>query len=123
MVWSVFLQSDLLVRSTIRRIMKIDASQEIPSKYLTPGAIAVALLNTTLVMPFDCVKTHMEKRDPSNTYLNSFRTIYRQGGALAFFTGYRIRFFMYFINSLFVVNLLEKLESIGKYLKSKQSKN
>jgi len=78
----------------------------------------VALMNTTLIMPFDCVKTHLEKKDPTTTYLNTFRNIYRQGGMFSFFTGYRIRFFMYFINSLFVVNLLEKLESIAHYIKA-----
>lgn len=117
--WTVFLQSDLFVRSTIRKIMKYNEKEEIPSKYLVFASVCVALMNTTLIMPFDCVKTHMEKRDPTNTYLNTFRNIYRQGGMLSFFTGYRIRFIMYFINSLFVVNLLEKLESIAHYIKSK----
>eukprot|EP00347_Sterkiella_histriomuscorum_P001661 403371157 len=118
MAWTVFLQSDLLVRTTIRKVMKYDEKEQIPSKFLVPASIIVALLNTTLVMPFDCVKTHMEKRDPTNTYINTFKNIYRQGGMLSFFTGYRIRFFMYFINSLFVVNLLEKLESIAHFLRS-----
>lgn len=57
MAWTVFLQSDLLVKSTIRKIMQIPDNVEIESKYLVPGSIIVALCNTFVVMPFDCVKT------------------------------------------------------------------
>ena len=39
-------------------------------------SVAVALVNTALVMPLDCVKTHLEKVNPTETYLNSFRSIY-----------------------------------------------
>lgn len=67
-------------------------------------------------MPLDCVKTHMEKVDPTSTYLNTFKTIYTQGGRSmsAFFTGYRLRFLLHFTNALFAVNLLERLEHIAK---------
>lgn len=82
--------------------------------------MVVALANTSLVMPFDCVKTHMEKRDPTSTYLNTFRNIYNQAGMIGFFTGYRIRFLLYFTNALFVVNLLERLESIAWFLKTEK---
>ena len=77
----------------------------------------VALTNTSVVMPLDCVKTHMEKRDPTSTYLNTFRTIYRQAGFIGFFTGFRLRFILYLSNALFTVNFLEKLESIALSLK------
>lgn len=69
-------------------------------------------------MPFDCVKTQMEKRDPTMTYLQTFKHIYREAGVLTFFTGFRLRFLMYFINALFTVNLLERLEGIAAYLKA-----
>ena len=69
-------------------------------------------------MPLDCVKTHMEKRDPTTTYLKCFKVIYKQGGLFGFFTGFRIRFLLYFTNALFVVNLLEKLETIAAYIRS-----
>ncbi len=67
-------------------------------------------------MPFDCVKTHMEKRDPTKTYLQTFQAVYRQAGITGFFTGFRLRFCLYFTNALFVVNLLEKLEMISNKL-------
>lgn len=78
----------------------------------------VAAVNTTLVMPFDCVKTHLEKHDPTSTYLNTFRNIYKQAGMIGFFTGYRLRFLLYFSNAVFTVNLLEKLEGIAAYLRN-----
>jgi len=65
-------------------------------------------------MPFDCVKTHMEKVNPTSTYVEAAQAIYQKGGALGFFTGVRLRFMLYFTNALFTVNLLEKLEGIVK---------
>ena len=78
----------------------------------------MALVNTAIVMPLDCVKTHMEKVDPTSTYLNTFKTIYKQGGGLSgFFTGYRLRFMLHLTNALLAVNFLEKLEAIAKRMK------
>ncbi len=36
---------------------------------------------------------------------------------IGFYTGFRLRFLLYLTNSLFAVNLLEKLESIMRFLK------
>lgn len=38
-----------------------------------PASAIVALINTTIIMPLDCVKTHLEKVNPSNTYLAAFK--------------------------------------------------
>lgn len=60
----------------------------------------------------------MEKVDPTSTYVNTFKTIFNQGGGLgAFFTGYRLRFMLHASSALFAVNFLEKLESISKKMK------
>ena len=77
----------------------------------------VAFCNTTIVMPIDCVKTHMEKVNPSSSYAGALRAIYSEGGLLGFFTGVRLRFMLYFTNALFTVNLLEKLEGIVNKMK------
>ena len=79
------------------------------------------MANTTLVMPFDCVKTHMEKVNPTSSYADAVGAIYKKGGVLGFFTGVRLRFFLYFTNALFTVNLLEKLESMLKSNNTRQS--
>ena len=63
-------------------------------------------------MPLDCVKTHMEKVNPHSTYLNAFKSIYKQSGLLGFFTGVRLRMILGFTNAFFVVNILEKLENL-----------
>jgi len=83
------------------------------------SSLLVALVNTTIVMPLDCVKTHMEKVDPSSTYIQSFRNIYSQGGMLGFFTGVRLRFMLSLTNALFTVNILERLEHMANYLRYK----
>lgn len=80
------------------------------------ASVVVAVVNTSLVMPLDCVKTHMEKVNPASTYLGAFKSIYYQSGALGFFTGVRVRVILGFTNALFVVNILEKLEHLqSKY--------
>jgi hypothetical protein len=70
-----------------------------------------------MIMPFDCVKTHMEKVDPQSSYKGAFKSIYKQGGMLGFFTGVRLRFLLYLTNAVFVVNLLERLEFLAKSVK------
>ena len=67
--WSVFLQTDLAIKGWLRRIYGISHKEQIPTKLLVPASFLVALINTAIVMPLDCVKTHMEKVDPTSTYL------------------------------------------------------
>lgn len=81
-----------------------------PYKYLIPASLLVSLANTSLVMPLDCVKTHMEKINPQSTYMDAFRDIYGSAGVFGFFTGVRLRMILGFTNTLFVVNILEFLE-------------
>ena len=72
--------------------------------------MVVALVNTCFVMPLDVVKTHMEKVNPTASYLEAFRKIYTDAGLLGFFTGVRVRVLLGFTNSLFLVSILERLE-------------
>jgi Mitochondrial carrier protein len=116
--WSVFLQTDLAIKGQLRKFYGIAPKDPIPTSLLIPASFEVALINTAIVMPLDCVKTHMEKVDPTSTYLQTFSNIYRQGGGFyAFFTGYRLRFMLHLTNALFAVNFLEKLEHIAKKMK------
>ena len=79
-----------------------------------PASVFVAIVNTTMVMPLDCVKTHMEKVNPNSTYRGAFSAIYSEAGVLGFFVGVRLRFLLYLTNAVFAVNFLEKLEGIAK---------
>ena len=54
----------------------MNESETIQAKYLMPASVFVAIINTTMVMPLDCVKTHMEKKSPNSTYREAFRVIY-----------------------------------------------
>ena len=44
---------------------QINESEPIPPKLLLPASALVALCNTTMVMPLDCIKTHLAKVNPS----------------------------------------------------------
>ena len=94
--------------------MNLRDDEEISPVYLIPGSAIVAFANTSLVMPFDCIKTHMEKVNPTSSYGGAVQAIYNKAGVLGFFTGVRLRFMLYFTSSLFTVNLLEKLEGMVK---------
>lgn len=66
----------MFVKNWIRKSYNIPEKESIPTKLLMPASLIVALVNTTAVMPLDCVKTHMEKVDPTSTYLKTFKNIY-----------------------------------------------
>ena len=71
MSWSIFLQTDHAVKKAIRNRYEIKESESIPIRYLLPASAIVAMVNTTLVMPFDCIKTHLEKVNPSGNYIEA----------------------------------------------------
>lgn len=106
----------MLVKKMIRQHYKISDSESIPTSMLIPASALVALVNTCIVMPFDCVKTHLEKVSPSATYNQAVREIYKQSGnsCLGFFTGVRLRFLLHLTNAIFVVNILEKFDSLKR---------
>ena len=87
-------------------------NEAIPVSLLMPASAIVAIVNTTIIMPLDCVKTHLEKVNPSSTYFGAFKQIYIQSGNKysGFFTGVRLRFLLHFSNAIFTVNILEFLK-------------
>uniref|UniRef100_A0A7S3CR15 Uncharacterized protein n=1 Tax=Strombidium rassoulzadegani TaxID=1082188 RepID=A0A7S3CR15_9SPIT len=116
MSWSVFLQTDYAIKQWIRRVYGLKEEERIGSSLLFFASCAVAVVNTAMVMPLDCIKTHLEKVNPSLTYRGAIMEIYRKSGGsmLGFFTGVRLRFLLHLTNALFVVNILERLESWNK---------
>uniref|UniRef100_A0A7S3IY27 Uncharacterized protein n=1 Tax=Strombidium inclinatum TaxID=197538 RepID=A0A7S3IY27_9SPIT len=119
MNWTVFLQTDYVVKQFLRRQFDIKPDEQIPTSMLIPTSVFVALVNTCIVMPLDCIKTHLEKVNPSSSYKQAVRDIYQRSGNsyLGLFTGVRLRFLLYLTNALFVVNILEKLEYLNKRTK------
>ena len=73
----------------------------------------VALVNTSIVMPIDCIKTHLEKVGNSKSYTQAAQEIYSKSGNsyLGFFTGVRLRFCLHLTSALFTVNILEIMEN------------
>mmetsp|Transcript_41285 Transcript_41285/g.47595 ORF Transcript_41285/g.47595 Transcript_41285/m.47595 type:complete len:82 (+) Transcript_41285:693-938(+) len=75
-------------------------------------------------MPFDNIKTFLQKYNLEEvdgakvekrkhvSILSGIRKIYKKAGVLGFFTGWRIKLFVNFINSSFTVVLLEYLENL-----------
>ena len=64
MAWSVFLQTDHQIKNRIRYFYDINKDTPIPASLLMPASAVVALVNTCMVMPLDCVKTHLAKVNP-----------------------------------------------------------
>jgi hypothetical protein len=62
--WTTMLQTDLVVKSFIRQRLGLTKEDKIKPRWLIPASVVVALVNTSLVMPLDVVKTHMEKKEP-----------------------------------------------------------
>ena len=86
-----------------------------------PASVAVAFVNTAAIMPFDCVKTHMEKVDPHSSYAGAFKDIYNRSSWLGFFTGTRVKMLLQVSNALFVVNFLEFIEHLSLRVAASQS--
>ena len=67
------MQTDHQVKSIIRKHYKIDETEAINPRLLVPASAFVAVVNTMLVMPLDCIKTHLEKVNPSQSYMGAAR--------------------------------------------------
>lgn len=57
--WSSFLVLDQYSRDQIKVWLGLGPDELIPAHYLVPAAVAVGVVNTTIVMPFDTVQTVM----------------------------------------------------------------
>ena len=56
--WVFFLQADLFMKQKIRKIKRIEDDQIIPSKFLLPASMMVAVVSTVIIMPLDNLKTN-----------------------------------------------------------------
>ena len=70
-------------------------------------------INTSVVLPLDCIKTNQQKTKASN-YNNirgMFKHIYSKYGIRGFYVGWEARMLQYMVNSAFTVAILEDLKS------------
>ena len=68
-------------------------------------------------MPFDMIKTNMQKEKPFATIREALKSYANRGNARSLFTGWRIRLCQYFIHGVFTMNILEKMEIMDRKLK------
>ena len=61
-------------------------------------------------MPFDAIKTHMQKVQGKSSLRSAANEITSSAGTRGLFVGWRIRFAMYLLHAMMTVDLLDKLE-------------
>jgi len=93
--WVSFLQADLLIKKIIRKRFNIPEDQNIPTRYLMVGSFFVSLINVICVMPFDIMKTMMQKVKPTGTLINTVKEVFKEAGFKGFFVAWRVRYMLY----------------------------
>lgn len=111
MAWVSFLQADLYIKKLIRKHFEIPDNQNIPSRYLVVGSFFVSLINVMCVMPFDAMKTMMQKVKPTSTLWDTVSNVFREAGLKGFFVGWRVRYMLYLLQALFTVDVIERFEN------------
>ena len=113
--WISFLEADYYVKKYIRWKYHINQYDNIPAKYLMVGSLFVSLFNVLCVMPFDALKTMMQKSNPTVTLQQSTLSIIREAGFSGLFVGWRIRYSLYLLQALFTVDIIERFENKIRY--------
>lgn len=108
--WVFFLAADEKNKNWERRRMQM---KQLSLISLLKVSFLVGIVNTGANMPFDVVKTNLQK----DRYLDNksvFKTmlkIYRNHGVSAIYAGWQVRMLQYMIQSVFTVTILDRLES------------
>lgn len=110
--WTVFLvvhdQLMLFVKA-----MNIPPN-ELPVLWLLGVAFVEGGVNTLVVQPLDCLKTHIQKVDSIQGYsiLSIFSLVFKQYGFRGLYIGWQVRLFQYMVHALFTISVLEHLKQI-----------
>ncbi len=59
------------------------------------GSFFVSLINVICVMPFDAMKTMMQKVKPTSNLKDTVMEVWREAGIKGFFVGWRVRYTLY----------------------------
>ncbi len=131
--WVVWLETDALSKMYIRRKYNIDPfSQSISFRLILPLALFTSVINVLagifptftarVVMPFDMIKTNLQKEEPES--VKEMMARYgKKGGIRCFFVGWRVRLVQYCIQNVFTMNMLEGMEARYRRLKVKLARN
>jgi len=117
--WVTFLVADDLTKTIAR---KTTGQEQLSFGSLFVCSCFVGALNTATTLPFDVVKTHLQKDNPSKSNkddTNKPRGVFKSmielvrkhnGRVGVLYTGWRIRLFQY-CQSLYTVTLLDRLQA------------
>lgn len=108
--WVTFLVSDEKLKNRERTLKN---SEELSFASLMKVALLVGVINTLAIMPFDMVKTNLQKSDhvANSGLFKTMRQIQSQYGFSAFYRGWQVKMAQYMINSAFSVTALDLLEA------------
>lgn len=85
--------------------------------------MAIAVLNTVVIMPLDNLKTQKQLFHEDVTFNESYSQIIKRvhgsAGVRGFFVGWRLRFSLYLLHSFFNTTALEFLETKYRILINK----
>ena len=105
------MELDQIIKTGLRRHLNLERTDKIPNQYLLVSSFFVALSGTLIIMPFDAIKTHLQKADLTTlTQRQLVRKVVQDHGLRGLFVGWRIRFAGYQIHSLLTINLVDSLE-------------
>ena len=84
------------MKSTIREYLNLPQTERIPAHWIVPGSIVVAITSTLAIMPFDSMKTHMQRENlTAMSTHQAVNEVVKKVGFRGLFVGWRIRFAMY----------------------------
>lgn len=87
MAWIMFLQSDHFIKNKLRAYHNIDPNQSLGPMNLIVATLFVTFICTLGIVPFDNIKTHMQKKyRPESKSL----TILKKFGFRGLFKGWRV---------------------------------
>jgi Mitochondrial carrier protein len=75
------------------------------------GSLFVSLINVMCVMPFDAMKTMMQKVKPTSNLTETAKEVFREAGFKGFFVAWRVRYLLYLTQALFTVDIIERFEN------------
>ncbi len=112
--WVSFLAADAKFKQIERK--KYPNQKELPFSSLMKVSLFVGAINTACNMPFDVVKTHLQKASPKDNrgVFTTMKTIATEYGFRALYRGWPIRMAQYMLHSVFTVTVLEYLEQNWK---------
>ncbi len=109
--WSTFSVADAFFKKKARELTNKKEKEALDFPSLMGVSLLVGAVNTAAVMPFDFVKTQLQKQNPLQQGVTStMRHFIKERGLSALYTGWRVKMVHYMLHSAYTVTLLDKLK-------------